>query len=107
MTYDLEKDLELSKHKLSVVESLHRLSYNIDYKNVFNNYMFSSLLLNYSKDLANFSLTNEQRNIIILKLTAISTLQAELESLLSSKETLVQSIKDTNETINIERYSNG
>jgi hypothetical protein len=68
--------------------------------------MFNSLLLSYNKDLANFSLTNEQRNTIILKITAISTLQQELESLLSNKETLVQSIKDTNETINKERYNN-
>ena len=106
MTHDLEKDLEFNKNKLSVVESLQRLSFNIDYKNVFNNYMFNSLLLSYNKDLANFSLTNEQRNTIILKITAISTLQQELESLLSNKETLVQSIKDTNETINKERYNN-
>lgn len=107
MTHDLEKDLEFNKHKLTVVESLQRLSYNTDYKNVFNNYIFNSLLLSYNRDLANFSLTNEQRNVTILKLTAISTLQQELEGLLSSKETLVQSIKDTNETINKERFNNG
>ena len=107
MTHDLEKDLETNKHKLSVVESLQRLSYNTDYKNVFNNYVFNSLLLSYNRDLANFNLTNEQRNTIILKLTAISTLQQELESLLSSKETLVQLIKDTNDTINKERYDHG
>lgn len=107
MTHDLEKDLEINKHKLNVVESLQRLSYNTDYKNVFNNYVFNSLLLSYNRDLANFNLTNEQRNTIILKLTAISTLQQELESLLSSKETLVQLIKDTNDTINKERYNHG
>lgn len=107
MIHDLEKDLEKYKHKLTVIESLERLSYNTDYKNVFNNYMFNSLLLGYTKELANFSLTNEQRDTIILKLTAISALQQELESLLFNKETLVQLIKDTNETINIERYNHG
>lgn len=105
MTHDLEKDLEVNKNKLTVVESLERLSYNTDYKNVFHNYVFKSLLLSYTKDLANFNFTNDQRNTIILKLTAISTLQQELESLLSNKETLVQLIKDTNDTINKERYN--
>lgn len=107
MIDDLEKDLEKSKYELTIVESLQRLVNNSDYKNVFDKYFFNSLLLNYNKELANFSLTNEQRNIIILKLTAISTLQVELESLLSKKETLVQLIKDTNDTINKERYNYG